>query len=51
MKEYDWVEEFNKTRYDEDGNEKENARDDCHFPAQYHTMLSKIIMSKLKENK
>lgn len=51
MKEYDWVEEFNKTRYDEDGNEKENARDDCHYPAKYHTMISKIIMSKLKENK
>ena len=34
-----------------DGKEKENARDDAHYPAQYHTMISKIIMSKLKEDK
>lgn len=51
IEEYDWLEELHANRFDEDGNEKENARDDAHYPAQYHTMVSKIIMSKLKEDK
>jgi hypothetical protein len=51
IEEYDWLEELHTNRFDEDGNEKENARDDAHYPAQYHTMVSKIIMSKLKEDK